>query len=147
MHIFMFHSDLETLKNLHDGVLKSISLKYTTNKSRNFPVEFYGEYVHEDNHGVITWAAWFQRKGLKIPRRKGLVRIPRNHFRRGLIFWDWTLFNLAGARFQEFLNLVLANNSWGKAPGKKRVFTYWNQLLRLEVFPPGVNWRLIIGSL
>ncbi len=51
MHIFVFHSDLNTMYSMRKGVIKPLSL--TENKGRNFPMAFFGKYIHETTMGLI----------------------------------------------------------------------------------------------
>jgi len=51
MHIFLFHTDLETLYSLRRGIIKPLSL--AGNKARNFPMAFFGKYIHETTLGLI----------------------------------------------------------------------------------------------
>ncbi|EDY34570.1 hypothetical protein ABOONEI_1370 [Aciduliprofundum boonei T469] len=53
MHIFMFHSDLRTLSDLYEGILNPIFLESSGNRGRNFPLKFFGNYVHETTMGLI----------------------------------------------------------------------------------------------
>ncbi len=53
LHFFMFHSDLRTLKDLYEGMLKPIFLENEGNRRRNFSLKFSGKYVHETTMGLI----------------------------------------------------------------------------------------------
>ncbi len=52
MHIFMFHSDMKTLLNIRKGIVRRM-MSESENKSRNVPMEFYGEYIHETTLGLL----------------------------------------------------------------------------------------------
>ena len=52
MHIFMFHSDVNTLRDIRNGILRKM-MGQTENRSWNMPMDFYGEYVHETTLGLL----------------------------------------------------------------------------------------------
>ncbi len=51
LHIFIFHSDLDTMYSMRKGIIKPLSL--AGSKERNFPMAFFGKYLHETTMGLI----------------------------------------------------------------------------------------------
>ncbi|MCD6086769.1 MAG: hypothetical protein J7K11_02270 [Candidatus Hydrothermae bacterium] len=52
LHIFIFHSDLETMHRLRQDVLKPLEIAKDT-KGGNIPAEFWGSYIHETTLGIL----------------------------------------------------------------------------------------------
>jgi len=120
LHIFIFYSDLNTMKDLRENVFKTLEYSEET-KGGNIPVEFYGPYIHETTFGLLL------RLFRELSSRERIISPEAEQLLKEIFEYEVskpiTLFSISGSpgkafnmdtiyEFSEFKTLYKLYKSW-----------------------------------